>query len=342
MNTTHPHLLKPRVFANVPYPGHGLGIAVDRDTVYVATHHDINGGPNVASHVYAYNKHGEITGDWTIEGQAATGQGLSGVALDHDGILYLVDQAPARVITLDTATGEQDLYAEIPDAPLCAGSTPDGECTEASTDRPGQPINLAFSPDGDLYIGDLTQAAIWRVPAGGGSAEVWYTSPDLDSLFGANTVRFLTPNLLLFADSAHGLLDPNNLPTAKGRLYTLEITPDGKPGRRDLFWEGAEGETPDGFAIGESGNVYVALAVANTLLVLSPEGQEITRVPATPEDNEQMDPPFDLPGGVAFLGQHLLVTNQKFFGGPASHDVIFKINVHERGQALYRPRITAA
>lgn len=335
-NTADMMDLSAEVFAEVPFPGHPLGIAVDGRTVYVGTHHDISGQPGVPSHVYAYTVHGEITADWTIEGQAASGQGIAGMALDHDGRLFIVDQAPARIIVLDPKTGGQELYAEIPDVPLCGGGAPDGGCSAAGTDRPAQPINLCFGASGDLFVGDLTQAAIWRVPPGGGSAEVWYTHPDLDSLFGPNTVRFLNSRTLLFADSAYGLLDGADLPTAKGRLYTLEIGPDGKPGRRKLFWEGtAAGETPDGFAIGQSGNVYIAAAVANLLLILGPDGREISRIPTS----QKQDVAFDLPGGVAFLDSQLLVTNQAFLGGPQSHQVVFTINVHERGKRLYRPRI---
>jgi sugar lactone lactonase YvrE len=342
MGNCPPHIPHPHteVFATVPFPGHPLGIVADGDTLYVGTHRTATGEPGVPSHVYAYNRHGEITQDWTIEGQTETGQGITGIALDHDGVLYIVDQAPSRVITLDPRTGKQRLYAELPDVPLCEGE-PDGACSAAATDRPAQPINLCFDAEGNLYVGDLTQAAIWKIPNGGGSAEVWYTASDLDSLFGPNSVAFLDHGrTLLFADSAHGLLDPANLPTAKGRLYTLAINPDGTPGERKLFWEGTrDGDTPDGFTIGASGNVYVALAVGNQLLALNPQGEEIVRVPDA-RHADKLDVPYNLPGGVTFWGKRLMVTNQVFLGGPASSQVIFSLNVHEQGKAPYRPRVT--
>lgn len=341
MNHLPPHLpfFHAEVFSEVPFPGHPLGIAVDRGTVYVGTHRTAAGEPDVPSHIYAYDCNGEITADFTIEGQAEAGQGIAGIALDHDGVLYIVDQAPSRIIRLDPRTGEQSLYAELPDLPLCSGE-PDGSCTLSKTDRPAQPINLCFDPEGNLYVGDLTQAAIWRVPNGGGTAEVWYTAADLESLFGPNTVRFLDHGkTMLFSQSAHQLLDPDKLATARGRLYTLKVGRDGRPGRRELFWEGGPGETPDGFAVSRSGNVYVALAVADTLLVLGPDGREITRIPATPDRNENRQVPFDLPGGVAFYGDDILVTNQAFLGGPATHQVILSVAVHERGKRLFRPRI---
>lgn len=344
MHHLPPHLpsFHADVFSEVPFPGHPLGIAVDRDTVYVGTHRTATGQPGVPSHIFAYDCHGEVTADFTIQGQAETGQGIAGIALDHDGVLYIVDQAPSRIITLDPRTGEQSLYAELPDVPVCSGM-PDGTCTLSKTDRPAQPINLCFDPEGNLYVGDLTQAAIWRVPNGGGNAEVWYTAADLESLFGPNTAHFLDHGkTVLFSQSAHGLLDPDKLATASGRLYTLEVGRDGKPGRRKLFWEGGPGDTPDGFAVGRSGNVYVALAVANTLLVLGPDGREIMRIPTTPENNDNRQVPFDLPGGVAFYGEHLLITNQAFLGGPGAHQVILSIPVHERGKGQFRPRVRRA
>ncbi|ONK13120.1 SMP-30/gluconolactonase/LRE family protein [Streptomyces sp. MP131-18] len=331
------------VWAEVPFPGHPLGIAVDRDTIYVATHRDITNQPDVASHIYAYNRHGDITADFTVKGQIHPVQGISGLALDHDGILYAVDQSPSRVITLDPRTGEQTTYAELPDVPLCEGDARDAGCSAATADRPAAPINLAFDPDGNLYIGDLTQALIWRVPPGGGTGEVWYTASDMDSLFGPNTVRFLDHGrTLLLAESAHDLQDPDELANARGRLYTLDIGRDGRPGQRRLFWEGGPGETPDGFAVSRSGTVYVALAVASTLLVLSRDGREITRLPAASQDNEEPQVPFDLLGGVAFHDNQLLITNQAFLGGPAAHQVIFSVTVHERGKRLFRPRIRRA
>lgn len=329
------------VFAEVPFPGHPEGITVETNgTVYVATHQDATGGPGVPSHIYAYNRHGLITADFTIKGQDPTGQGLVGLALDHDGLIYALDRHPSRVITVDPRTGEQCTYAELPTVPPCGDSEPDGHCTAATHGYPAFPDDLAFAPDGTLYITDLTQALIWRVPAGGGSAEVWYTSADLDSLFGPNGIRFLDHGrTLLFAQSAHDLHDPAEIPSAQGRLYKLRINSDGTPGERTLLWEGRPGEAPDGFAVGRSGNLYVALALPGALLVLDPQGREITRVPATPEDNARMAPPYDMPASVAFHGDQVLITNQAYFGGPPEHQVVLSVDVHERGKRLFRPRI---
>lgn len=61
--------------------------------------------------------------------------------------------------------------------------------------------------------------------------------------------------------------------------------------------------------------------------LLSPDGSELGRVPATPAENAESAVPFDLPAGVAFQGRRVLVTNQVYFGGPAERQVVFSVYV---------------
>ncbi len=118
------------------------------------------------------------------------------------------------------------------------------------------------------------------------------------------------------------------------------MQPDGTPGELEVFWEGRPIDGPDGFAIARSGNVYVALAGANQILVLSPDGEELDRVPATPIENQQQEVPFDTPASVAFLGEHALVTNHSFFTGTEDHWVVFDVFAGEEGLPLYRPDLS--
>ncbi|GLW05409.1 hypothetical protein Misp01_05390 [Microtetraspora sp. NBRC 13810] len=326
------------VFASVPYPGHPETIVVDNGTVYVGTHQDATGAPGVPSKVFAYDRQGRLQREYAIRGQAAQGQGLLGMAMDGDGLLYVIDHNPSRVFTLNPRTGEQRDYAYFRDVAPCTPGQPANDCSATVGDQPAFADDLAFSPDGTLYVTDINQALIWRVPPGGGTPKVWFTDPRLESIFGPNGIRF-TDNgrTLMFAQSLHGVSDPSGIPTGRGRLYKLPITAGGSPGDLVPFWESKPGDGIDGFAIGRSGKMYVAVANANALMVLSTTGQELGRTPATPEENAQREVPFNMPAGVAFLDDRVLVSNQAFFNGPLEHQVMFDVYVGEPGKPLFRP-----
>ncbi|MCH5586482.1 hypothetical protein MK805_16195 [Shimazuella sp. AN120528] len=75
-------------------------------------------------------------------------------------------------------------------------------------------------------------------------------------------------------------------------------------------------------------------------MVLSPDGEEITRTPATPAENQLQEVPYSTPANVAFMGTNVLITNQDFFAsGPNDKQVVFKVNVGECGKALFRPYV---
>lgn len=336
--------LETKLFTKIPTPpGYPEGIVVsDDNTVYVGTHRDGTTDPTVPSRVYAYNKDGKLKKEYVIKGQTPNKQGILGMALDGKGDLYILDRDPARVIRLNPKTGQQTTYATFRDVQPCVNGQPQQNCSGESENREAFPDDLVFAPDGTLYVTDIQQALIWRIPPGGGKAEIWYTHPDLDSIFGPNGIRFAdNGKTLIFAQTLHGITDPNEMFNGAGRLYKITIQPDGSPGKRTLLWEGKIGEAPDGFAISKSGNIYMALALPGALLVLSPDGKEILRTPATPEENEKLPIPYNTPANVAFFGKQVLVTNQAFLGGPPEHQVVFKVNVNEEGKKLFRPFIKA-
>nr|WP_255724725.1 SMP-30/gluconolactonase/LRE family protein [Shimazuella soli] len=335
--------LKTEVFAKVPAPGFPEGVVVsDENTIYVGTHQSGTNPANAPSHVFAYDKNGNLKKDYVIQGQASSAQGILGMALDKQGNLYILDRHPSRIIRLNPKTGEQSTYATFHEVKPCVDGQPAGDCSAESEDRASYADDLVFAPDGTLYVTDIQQALIWKVPNGGGEAKVWYTDPDLDSVFGANGIRFAdNGKTLVLAVSLYHVTDPNQIFSGRGRIYKLPVNNDGSPGTKKLIWEAQQdGEGPDGFAIGQSGNLYVSLALPGALLVLSPDGQEITRTPATPEENQQQAVPYSLPANVAFTGTNVLITNQDFFAdGPNDKQVLFKVNVGECGKALFRPYV---
>lgn len=332
-----------QVLTRVPSPGQPEGIVVDTDrTIYVSTHNHGNGDAEAPSKVFAYAPDGELLREYEIELQADDeDHGILQMAFDADGLLYVLGRNPAHVFTLDPATGAQEVYGTFADVPPCAVAAEDEPCSDTASDLAAFPDYPVFAPDGTMYVTDLEQGLVWRLPPGGGEAEVWFTDMRLDSVFGPNGIQFLADGeTLLFAQT--GSLPPGTTDEGTGKLYTLPVQPDGSAGELELFWEGQPLDGPDGFAIAESGNVYVALAGANQLLVLSPDGEELDRVPAAPIDNQQQEVPFDTPASVAFDGERVLVTNQSFFTGTEDNWVVFDVLAGETGLPLYRPDLSAA
>jgi sugar lactone lactonase YvrE len=126
--------------------------------------------------------------------------------------------------------------------------------------------------------------------------------------------------LVISQGSSAGLMAGN--PTT-GRIYTVAIGDDGKPGDLKQLWESGPAEAPDGIAIAKSGRIYVALVspIANQLVAVGPDGREVDRSPAI----------FDAPSSVAFLGDSLIVADQSYVNGDPSHMQILDVAVGEPG-----------
>jgi sugar lactone lactonase YvrE len=330
-----------RVFAEVPAPGFPEETAVGPDgTVYTGTFTEGKGDHRAPSKIFAFTPEGRLLRDYTIQGQTLDGtQGITDLAFDAEGTLYALDQSPQRVITLDPGTGRQSEYARFRDVPSCAASAPGRECSRSVADFQGLPDFSAFGPDGSLYVTDFEQALIWRVPKGGGRPEIWLTDPRFDTgQFGISGIQFAADgrSLLVATFGSLGLATA----TVNGKLYRVPVHADGTPGELSEFWQGQPLDFPDGLAIAQSGAVYVALSRSNQLVKLSPEGKELTRIPATEIDNQLMEVPFDTPEGVTFDGSRLLVANNSFVLADQAHSVIFDVFAGEPGLAPFRPVIS--
>jgi sugar lactone lactonase YvrE len=331
-----------RVFARIGPPGQPEPIALGPDgDVFVAANNRDRGDRRAPSKVWRLDAAGRLEREYTIAGQDLAGDhGIQGLAFDGAGQLFALDRAGrARVLVLDPETGDQRDYALFPDVPPCPpGAAAGADCSATLADGPPGPNWPAFAPDGSLYVTDIDQALIWRVPPGGGRAQVWLTDPRLDSLFGPNGIALLPGGrTLVFAQTASNPQAGGD-PTA-GRLYTVEIRPDGRPGPLRELWRSRSSEGPDGVAVARSGNLYVALAAANQIAVVAPDGGELARFPGSALDNSRQEVPFDGPASTAFLGERLLVTNQSFLAGNPASWAVLDAFVGEPGLALARPRI---
>lgn len=172
---------------------------------------------------------------------------VTGITIDpHDDTLY------ASVVACDLATrgiwrvtpdGSADLLANLPLA-----SIPNG-------------IELRR---GFLYVADSSLPRVWRVPADGGTAEVWIEDPllagDLASgLPGANGLKIFR-NEVYVASSTQGL------------IVAIPIRPHGSAGTPRIHAVMPAGTGCDDFDFDVHGSIYCTTDPTNLLVRLDPDG----------------------------------------------------------------------
>lgn len=330
------------VLATVPAPGYpgpmGFpeGLAVNGNKVYVGTSATFGTAGSAASRVYAFNrKSGALSRTYVIQGQDLSQEhALSNLAFDEDDNLYVLDTQQG-VLRIELGSGDQEVYAPIPDLLPCNVALPGTDCSPTLFDRTPLPNDIVFTADGTAYVTDSFQATIWRIPAGGGYAEVWFQDPVLDDLFGPNGIR-LSPDRteLVFVQTMTGF----DFGTP-GFIYTLPLVE--QPTAADLsVFHGYGFEAPDGIAFGASGNLYVALALSNQISVLAPDGSELTRY-SGPASSPAGSIPFDAPASVAFdnASKSLLVTNHALFSGIPQNFAVIGVVVNDTADPLERPEL---
>lgn len=328
------------VLAQVPAPGFPEGIAVKGDRVYVA-------GPatlgtainNQASRVWEYSaSSGALTRTFLTQGEQVLGaeHANSCIAFDGQGRLYVLNTqiGPYR---LDVSSGAQQSYAPpIPDLNPCLPTDgPQAECTTSPGVTPPLPNDLAFDDLGNMYVTDSMQATIFRIPAGGGPAQVWFHDYRLFGPYiGVNGLRLSPDRTKVFLSVTNDLL-------GIGRIYTLPLVDAPKATDLQVFHNYILGEGPDGFAFGASGKLYVTLALPGSsgISVLNPDGTEAARI-----KNPLLSPtkPFDAPANLAFDGKgNVLVTNHAFATGlllPKQFQIL-KVFVDDLASPLVTPMV---
>ena len=104
-------------------------------------------------------------------------------------------------------------------------------------------------------------------------------------------------------------------------------------------WESRPVDGPDGFALGRSGDAYIALVGSNQIAQVAPDGREVDRFPAVPLTGDNgSSVPFDNPSSAMFLGRRLMVANQSFLTGNRDHQAILDVQAGERGLPVFVPR----
>lgn len=329
-----------RVFATIPSPGYPAFAYVHPDGRVDEGTYDDPRGDSLPSRVFEYSSTGTPLRSWTVPGQNLSGaHGVQVATSDARGDLVLLDLSPPRALILDRDTGRFTPYATFADLAPCAPGTTGPDCSPSLRDQPPEPDYAAWGSDGSMYVTDYQQAVIWRVPPHGGTAQIWLADRRLDGdLFGTAGLS-LTPghNAFLFTQgSSLGMGDGN---PSTGKLYSVPIGADGKPGAITQLWESRFGDLPDGFAVAASGNVYIALVgLPNQLVELGPDGTELQRFPSTPLTGANgSSEPFDNPSSARFLGTSLIVPNQSYVQGNPSHWTLLDVEVGEAGAPEFIP-----
>jgi sugar lactone lactonase YvrE len=336
-----------QVLALIPRPGFPALPIVVGDRIYEGTYANM-GGDFQKSRVFEFQGDGTLTRSWTVAGQdLSRAHGVQVATSDARGRLIVLLKTTGQGLQLDRNTGEQRLYTTFPDVPTCSAAPAGAQCSQTGSNDPPSPNYAAWGSDGSLYVTDYAQGLIWRVPPGGGEAKVWLTDPKLDGgPFGTTGLEILPDHktLLFTQGSSAGGGEPN--PTT-GKLYSVAIQADGRPGPITLRWESAATALPDGFAIAKSGRIYLAEAgLTSQLIVLGPDYKQLEAFPSTPFTGMNGSPvPFDTPSGVAFYGTRLIVANQSALAATAANQALLDVETGEEGVPDYIPAnagITAA
>lgn len=314
-----------RVVAAVPAPGYPEGIAVRGNRFYISGPAGF-GLPLGSAYVQAYDsKTGAIAATYpiTITNPYAGMSGASCLAFGPDGALYVIEPFVGVIrMELDSANTQSVYSAFVPTGPSLLN-------------------DLVFDGDGNLYVTDSLAAAIYRIPAGGGDPELWFSDSrlagDPNLPFGVNGIRIdkNNKNIYLSVTAESGTLD--------GVIYRLPLKPK-SPRASDLvefhrfaFAAGAVAG-PDGIAFGKSGQLYVALAGTSEIAVLRPDGSEAALYAGPAANGSGAPLAWANPANIAFDNHtgSLLVTNHASLVpyDPALF-AVFSLFVDDKGQPLH-------
>jgi len=290
----------PATFAVVGPPGAPGGIAVGPDgRVFVTTDNGDGRGRPGASHVFAFTDGGGAAGDLTLSGQPANHtEGATGVAVDRDGSIVVLDAATDRVLRSAADLSTVTVLATIPDLKPCLLGVAAKPCEPGVTDHAPALVAAAFGGDGSLFVTDTGQATIWRLRPGAAAPEPWYQSQDLATGDGPSGLAFDSDGSILF--TAGTTLDPSNV--RGGALYRLTLGSDGAAGARTLVASFAPDDRPGALAVGPSGTAYVVVRKTATIVA-------IAHGATMPVATDGLPMPLDAPSGLALTGDRLLIAN---------------------------------
>lgn len=297
------------LLADVPEPGSPAAVAVGRDgTVYAVSDDATAGGE---SRLWAFSPAGDLLETWSAPGQpGARTRGLTGVAVDPDGTVWVTDASTARLLRLDRSQDVLVPVAEADDIAACGLLDLASPCESGIVDSAPLLTGIASAPDGTVVVADRGQGVLWQVRGSG--LEVLTTIDDRLPGDGPIAVSFASDDELLVAVGARLTSFPPGLPA----ILQIRLS-DGRPEAPVVVADLEVTETPADLVTGALGRVYVAIPSSGVVADIGiDQGDRIDIVGG--ED----DPSFTGPLGLALRDRSLLIAD--------SSDRIFDLAVNDR------------
>jgi sugar lactone lactonase YvrE len=243
-------------FATLPAGNHNPeGITADkRGNIYVTTF-DASRADGVGR-LFVFDRHGELKRTVDIAGSSRF---LLDLAFHpQSGDLLVIDFGAAKVLKVNSHTGESSVFTTIPDLTPAPDTPP----------NPG-PNVLTFDQAGNVYISDSFQGIIWRTGPSGGAPVAWLTS----DLLKPNGVPPFGANGLAFNKAGDAMFVAN---TANDQIIRIPVT-GGVAGTPKVFVNSVNGA--DGLIIDKHDNLWICANQADEIVVLEPkEGRVIAKL----------------------------------------------------------------
>jgi len=160
---------------------------------------------------------------------------------------------------------------------------------------------IAFDKNGSLYVSGGRNGRIYRSGPEGGRAQVLTQIPlHTRVLPDGKTEQALTANGIVFDKQGTTLYVAD---TARGAIWKIAISADGKAGQPALLTQSVLLEGADGPAFDPQGNLWVAANERNAVVLVQPDGRVF--------DVQKNDSkgPLEFPTSVVFVGATAYVSN---------------------------------
>ena len=189
---------------------------------------------------------GRITPDgkgevWATLPGKSTG---NGIVFDRQGRMYVADYVEHKVLRIDTKTRKIEAFAHEPEM--------------------DQPNDLAIAPDDTLYASDPAWAKgtgqIWKIDTAG---KVMRVAHDMGT---TNGIEVSPDGRLLYANES-----------MQRNVWVFDIKSDGTLAGKRLLKQFPD-HGFDGMRCDVAGNLYITRYGKGTVVVLSPEGQELHEI----------------------------------------------------------------